>query len=377
MASKVPTDESTNELSSSSSESISDDDEVEHRADFIYQQLTQTTDQKSTTDKDKQVVIVTAGKSGSGKSTLINNFLQLKGDDVLEARMDPDPVTTKVKHCDKEINQKEINGVKVRVIDMPGLHAPGTSGKTKNILRDLKAATGEGADVVFYCIKLDDRIETVDYQNMDTLTKAFGPQIWKHVIIVFTRTDYVLFKKSNPEELIDQHIKKLKEYLKVDIKSINSFPTDSDECINNFNGIVGIPVSEDPNIPAGWRTTLLLQVLRNCRKENIPAFLKLNDINWREVAKTTGIVATSGVGGAAVGTAVGATIGAIVGGVVTAPIGGVGAAGGAAIGAICGSGSIGLSTIMIRIARIIYSRSNTKRRAYRKTKKPAKKEQTP
>ena len=86
--------------------------------------------------------------------------------------------------------------------------------------------------------------------------------------------------------------------------------------------------------------------------------------NWDEVKKTTAIVATSGVAGAAVGTAAGATIGAIAGGLLTDPIGGIravptaagGAAVGAFIGTIGGSVSAGLTALGTRVAFVILAR---------------------
>ena len=59
-----------------------------------------------------------------------------------------------------------INGVPVRVIDMPGLHAADSGDRTdtsEDIIGDLKGVTGEGVDVVFYCINLLNRLEKVDF----------------------------------------------------------------------------------------------------------------------------------------------------------------------------------------------------------------------
>ena len=130
-----------------------DDDGTEHHID---QQSTKSK------DKNKRFVIVTAGKAGVGKSTLINNFLQLEGDNAFEASLGPSSVTTSVDHCDKELS----NGVQVRVIDMPGLHAADSGVRmdtSEDILGDLKALTGEGVDVVFYCINLLNLLENVDF----------------------------------------------------------------------------------------------------------------------------------------------------------------------------------------------------------------------
>ena len=377
MAGNPTNDESAIELPSASSDGVSDDNNVDHHRDFIHQEWAQNP------DRNKGFVIVTAGKAGVGKSTLINNFLELEGDDVFEARSGPNSVTRRVDFCDKEIN-----GVKVRVVDMPGFHAVDSgvgTDKKEDILGDLKGLTVKGVDVVFYCINLLNRLEHVDNENIDTLITAFGPKILEHVIFVFTHTDVVLYNENSPEELVKEYIEALRKQLvvnrrvNVEIRSIYSFPADmvsEDAEINNFDGIVGITVSKKPDIPSNWQTTLLLQVIRKCRKENIPALLKLNRIDWEEIKTTAAVTVAGGVGGAVVRTAVGATIGAIAGAVATAPIGGVGAiptaAGGAALGAwigtVSGSVPIGLTALGTRIAFIIISRGKIEKRARLKIK---------
>ena len=234
-------------------------DDVSEQVDFITEK---------SSDKMRKFVIITAGKAGVGKSTLINNFLQLEGDARLEARLDPNSVTRTVAYCDKEIN-----GIQVRVIDMPGLHAADSGDGTdtsEDILGDLKGVTGKGVDVVFYCFNLLNRLENLDFENLDKFTKVFGSTIWEHVIFVFTHMDFVVFTGSNPKEVVERHIEALSNYLvekrkvNVEIRSIYSFPDDAlsdDSEINTFNGIVGIPVSKDPAIPENWRITLLLQVI--------------------------------------------------------------------------------------------------------------------
>ena len=379
MASSLDDNENTVASNDSLSDNDSLDTETEEKVDLIRQW--------SQSHGSKSVVIVTAGKSGAGKSTLINTFLGLEGEEAIVNSLQPTSVTQ-----DLKFYEKEINGVNVRVIDMPGLHATDhDSDKSENIIVELVAMTDGRADVVFFCMNILNRIDKVDLENIDTLTKAFGTEIWKHVIIVFTWADIALYNGKNLEELVDKFIKEIHKHLdvkqvEVKIKSIYSFPSSdlaSEESeINKFDGIVGIPVSKNPNDPPEWRITLLLQVIRKCKKENIPAFLQLNGIDWDEVGKTAAIATAGGVGGAAVGTAVGVTLGAVIGGLLTAPIGGVGAvptaAGGAAVGALIGSigggGTAAVATLAARIAFVIRVRQKMEKRARRKIKEMLEKE---
>ena len=361
MASSLDDNENTVASNDSLSDNDSLDTETEEKVD---QSLIR---QWSQSHGSKSVVIVTAGKSGAGKSTLINTFLGLEGEEASVNSLQPTSVTQ-----DLKFYEKEINGVNVRVVDMPGLHTTDhDSDESKNIIGELSAMTDGRADVVFFCINILNRIDRVDLENIDTLTRAFGTEIWEHVIFVFTWADIALYNGYSLEELVDKFIEEIHKHLvvkqkvEVEIRSIYSFPSSdlaSEESeINKFDGIVGIPVSKNPNDPPEWRITLLLQVIRKCKKENIPAFLQLNGINWDEVGKTAAIATAGGVGGAAVGTAVGAPLGAVIGGFLTAPIGGVGAvptaAGGAAVGALIGSigggGTAAVATLAARIAFVI------------------------
>ena len=367
MASNVPTDESA----------TSDDNNIENQVQLV-QQLT------NSLDKDKQFMIVTAGKAGVGKSTLINNFLQLEGDAAFEARLDPNSVTATVTHTDRVIN-----GVQVRMIDVPGLHAADSD--DMDIIGDLKGITSykdvaKGVDVIFYCINLLSRLDKIDYENMDTLTNIFGSEIWEHAIFVFTYTDVVLSNGSSLEELIGNYIEALQNHLvekrkvNVEIKSIYSFQTDAvseNADIDTYNGIIGIPVSNNPAIPPNWRITLLLQILRKCRNENIPALLKLSKINWDEVIKTALLVVASAAGVAALRMGIRALTGAPTDGIFTEQIGEAEAVSTVAKNAATGSknlietlgtsGSVSLTALLVKIARVIRTRRRIEERARRKT----------
>lgn len=339
------------------------------------------------TGKRKRVVIVTAGKSGVGKSTLINHFLQLEGDQAIKTRLQPGSVTKTVDYFDHEIN-----GVQVRVVDMPGLHASDQEdGEDTGLVAELNALTKGKADVLFYCMSLVSRADKIDWENIDTLTKAFGKEIWEHAIFVFTWADIALQTGSNLEELVEEFVKTIhghlveKRKVGVTIRSIYSFKgdTESDDSeLNTFDGIVGIPASIKPGIPPEWKLTLLYQVIRKCRKRNIPAFLQLKYISWDDIKQTSIAGAAGGVGGAIAGTATGAVVGAIIGGLLTSPIGGVGAvptaAGGAALGAwigtIGGAGSISVASVLVRVAFIVRSRYKVEKRARKKIREMIEKE---
>ena len=154
----------------------SEESETKQKVEFI-RQFSQ--------ERSKQVVNVTAGKSGVGKSTLINTFLQLEGPEACQSRLQATSVTDSVAPHDRNIN-----GVNVRVIDMPGLHADDhDKEKARKTLAELNALTEGKADVVFYCVNILNRLDKIDWENIDTLTHTFGKGIWNHAVVVFTWTD--------------------------------------------------------------------------------------------------------------------------------------------------------------------------------------------
>ena len=155
----------------------------------------------------RDIVIVVAGKSGTGKSTLINNFLALDPSRAAEARLQSTSVTKDVKRYDEEVN-----GVLVRAVDMPGLHARGhTANKEKEVIAALSDCTDGNADILIYCVSLTQRLDGVDEKNITTLIKAFGKKIWDNAIFVLTHADDVL--EGDLDELIADFSKELQKIL--------------------------------------------------------------------------------------------------------------------------------------------------------------------
>ena len=159
-------------------------------------------------DPKRDIVVVVAGKSGAGKSTLINNFLALDPSRAAKADFQPTSVTETAQRYDEEVN-----GILVRAIDMPGLHAL-DSKKEEAVIADLIHVTGNKADVMIYCVKLNDRLDETDKKNIGTLTTAFGKKIWNNAIFVLTHADLILEDgKTDLDELITKFSKTLEEML--------------------------------------------------------------------------------------------------------------------------------------------------------------------
>ncbi|KAL8115751.1 translocase of chloroplast 132, chloroplastic-like [Apium graveolens] len=129
---------------------------------------------------DFSCTILVLGKSGVGKSATINSIFDqsMFGTDAFQAE------TNKVKDA-----VGSVNGIKVRVIDTPGL-SPLWSDQQHNrkILHSVKRFIGKSPpDIVLYFDRLNmhDR-DFVDMPLLQTINNAFGPSIWLNAIVVLT-----------------------------------------------------------------------------------------------------------------------------------------------------------------------------------------------
>ena len=109
-------------------------------------------------NSEREIVVVIGGKSGTGKSTLINNFLSLDGNEAAEAQIQPTSVTHNVK-----VYKREVSSVRIRAVDMPGLHARRhSSDMEKEVIAALSHHTEGKADILIYCISLTQRLDSID-----------------------------------------------------------------------------------------------------------------------------------------------------------------------------------------------------------------------
>ena len=165
------------------------------------EELLDKTQQWNLDNPEREIVVVVGGKSGTGKSTLINNFLSLGGNEAAEARIQPTSVTHNVKVYQGEVSQ---SGVRVRAVDMPGLHARRhSSDMEKEVITALSHHTEGKADILIYCISLTQRLDSIDEKNIATLNKAFGEKLWANAILVLTHADTILEDEDNADRLDD------------------------------------------------------------------------------------------------------------------------------------------------------------------------------
>lgn len=295
----------------------------------------------------KEIRIVLAGKSGAGKSTLARNLLE----DEQKFEIAAGPLT---QECDtKEITRNDIT---IKITDTVGLGY--RKGISKKELQKLYRHTKGKADLLLYCIPVDlsSKFDDSNPAIMKSLHDAYGKNIWKHCIIVFTFSNLALErikkKSENEEEAIVKYKSHLLEYATLFMKELKKFnvlipmktifefqhtTTKEDQ-----NKIVAIPAGDDLadqvlpdfkgpehfNIAGNgrleesvqvnitdWRETLFIEIVKKCGSVE----LKKNLLQFRygyAMAKSFGAasgVAAGAAGGFVGGAAIGAGVGALIG----------------------------------------------------------------
>ncbi|ESQ48273.1 hypothetical protein EUTSA_v10022323mg, partial [Eutrema salsugineum] len=129
---------------------------------------------------DFSCTIMVLGKSGVGKSTTINSIFD-------EVKMSTDAFQMGTKRVQNV--EGFVQGIKVRVIDTPGL-LPSWSDQHKNekILRSVRAFIKKNPpDIVLYLDRLDTQSrDSGDMPLLRTIIDVFGPSIWFNAIVGLT-----------------------------------------------------------------------------------------------------------------------------------------------------------------------------------------------
>jgi GTP-binding protein EngB required for normal cell division len=200
------------------------------------------------------------GRTGVGKSSTINSLMGREIAPVGEF----EPETKVVKAYPAPPNAI----IPYRIYDTPGLCD--ADGDNEKYLKLIHAQIKEPIDCLWFVTQLDDsRVRTDEIDTIRHTTSAFGKDIWKRAVIVFTRADNVKHEKfdntlSKRTSLIrDEIAKEIGNEIALEIPSV---------AITN----------ESDKTPDGklWLGRLFVKTFVRISEEGLDGFL-LEIVNWR------------------------------------------------------------------------------------------------
>ena len=227
--------------------------------------------------KERDFYFLLAGRTGVGKSSTINMLMGKKVAPTNEYEAET---------MDVKVYDSKICGVKLHVIDTPGL-ADDTEevGKDEKYIRKMKEDIKK-FDCLWFVTKLDDtRVRLDEKRALDILTRSLGGNIWKHALIVFTFADKVKTEKF--EERLSKRTKLIREEIQKTIqktfKRLNISISDKEIAYN----IPSVAVSNEDDILPNekeWLPELYSLTFTRIKEDGLLTFIELtkDDLSFEE-----------------------------------------------------------------------------------------------
>jgi GTP-binding protein EngB required for normal cell division len=149
--------------------------------------------------KGKTFTFLLIGRTGMGKSSTLNSLMGAE----IAPVSDFDPCT-----ADINIQETDLHGAVVRVIDTPGLCDMEGAANDAKYIELMRHKIPYTIDVVLFVSRLNEpRVDASEQRGLRLITEAFGEVFWKKAVIVFTCSDKV--PPSRFEEYLDERTKRI------------------------------------------------------------------------------------------------------------------------------------------------------------------------
>lgn len=270
--------------------------------------------------------IMVVGRSKMGKSTALNNIWNLK----LDTKISPKSVTKVVRITQvTKLDPRNMDGmaeVTLQVIDTPGMGALDIT--KESIKRDIQKVIKGFSFTLLYCFNVGPTgaLSEDDRNIIRILMSAFGKEIWRKCVILFTFSDHMLQSLELPAEYIShikEHAKDFEKLLwnvtgeKIGVKSIFCYESlTALQSNTNPSEIIAIPTKKSKENSKDilqhmigdeedWTDIVFIELMKRTNAEQREKFLL---VKYHRL-----IVSSVATGSSLVGAGVGIGIGSLLG----------------------------------------------------------------
>lgn len=228
---------------------------------------------------EPSISLLVVGKTGVGKTTFINGLF--------ENELEGEPQRTEtIESHEFPILSPRHQRIIVKLTDTPGTEALKGVGKKENRKKYLKEISEayRQADIVLYCLRMDDHVREDDVELMQFLLNQFGMRLWAKVVFVLTFANRVIadVNEGEPErkrQVYDAKLERMGEKLKEAMKQAGipeELVDKTQVCVAGHPTNKSLPECED------WACPFLVDCLRSGITDNAKLAILLS--TWKRWA---------------------------------------------------------------------------------------------